>query len=282
MLQTDLTLRCVECGASGLSLQTDGAYDCVSCGHHFLCHSHRNIPILVSSSSRLQTDEILKTQVSSQRVDRKAAQSHWQTGNLTQLLEKSTGRDLLSFGSGDGGDRAWLESKGYNVTSFDIYPGDFTDCICDGHDLPFADASFDIVTSIAVFEHLYQPFVAAREIKRVLKPGGVHVGTVAFLEPFHANSYFHMSHLGITEVHRAAGFNHVEVFPGWPFFVALESSFWIWNRLPAIHMLTRGWQHAKFAVGKSLWTLGYRLKGSKLPSSFQTGYSGSLIFKASS
>ena len=37
----------------------------------------------------------------------------------------------------------------------------------------FADASFDIVITIDVFEHLFDPAAAAREIHRTLKPGGV-------------------------------------------------------------------------------------------------------------
>lgn len=38
--------------------------------------------------------------------------------------------------------------------------------------LPFADASFDVVTAIQVMEHLENPFLFAREAARVLKPGG--------------------------------------------------------------------------------------------------------------
>jgi len=44
--------------------------------------------------------------------------------------------------------------------------------------LPFPDASFDVVTMLAVLEHLAQPRAMVEEIARVLKPGGAVVLTV--------------------------------------------------------------------------------------------------------
>lgn len=42
----------------------------------------------------------------------------------------------------------------------------------DALELPFDDGSFDVVRSERVFQHLADPYAAAREIARVLRPGG--------------------------------------------------------------------------------------------------------------
>jgi len=42
----------------------------------------------------------------------------------------------------------------------------------------FADESFDLVITQDVFEHLFNPDLAIREIARTLRPGGAHVATV--------------------------------------------------------------------------------------------------------
>jgi hypothetical protein len=65
-------------------------------------------------------------------------------------------------------------------TGLDIVEGPNVDIVGDAHDLAavLPEASFSLVFSIAVFEHLAMPWKAALSINRVLAPGGlVFIGT---------------------------------------------------------------------------------------------------------
>lgn len=44
----------------------------------------------------------------------------------------------------------------------------------------FPDATFDVVISSDVFEHIPHPYDAHSEVYRILRPGGVHIMTVPF------------------------------------------------------------------------------------------------------
>jgi SAM-dependent methyltransferase len=68
--------------------------------------------------------------------------------------------------------------------------------------LPFNDETFSLVVSQAVFEHLPNPFQAAKEILRVLKPGGTVLIDTAFMTPFHADPdhYFNMTTEGLRAI----------------------------------------------------------------------------------
>ncbi|GGH28009.1 hypothetical protein GCM10007036_36950 [Alsobacter metallidurans] len=123
------------------------------------------------------------------------------------------GEKMLDLGCGDRN----FEKICRQVTGFDYlgvdYDGDKPDMLADAHALPFSDSAFAFVLSVAVLEHLAFPDIAVSEAFRVLQPGGMFIGTVAFLEPFHMNSHYHMTHLGLQAVLSRAGFDVVAIAP---------------------------------------------------------------------
>jgi SAM-dependent methyltransferase len=64
-----------------------------------------------------------------------------------------------------------------------------TDLIADVHRLPFADGVFDAVIALNAFEHYRDPQRAAREIYRMLRPGGRVLIHTAFLQPLHESPW---------------------------------------------------------------------------------------------
>jgi SAM-dependent methyltransferase/uncharacterized protein YbaR (Trm112 family) len=76
-----------------------------------------------------------------------------------------------------------------------------TDVVGDAHRLPFVDGSFAAVLSLNTFEHLHAPATAARELYRVLQPGGEVYVQTAFLQPLHEepDHFFNASEFGVRE-----------------------------------------------------------------------------------
>jgi SAM-dependent methyltransferase len=86
-----------------------------------------------------------------------------------------------------------------NVVNYEIVPYDTTDVLGVGEELPFKDNSFDGVFSLAVLEHVKDPFKCASEITRVMKPGASLYCVVPFLQPLHGypHHYYNMSIQGL-------------------------------------------------------------------------------------
>lgn len=136
---------------------------------------------------------------------------------LTYLPKaKNTESYMLDLGCGDATHRWVYEHAGYKYAGLDIENAS-APIIGDAHCLPFPDSLFDLVIAVTVFEHIRFPFVAMNEVFRVMKSGGKFMGTVAFLEPFHGNSYYHHTHLGILNSLNHAGFEVEIISPmdGW-------------------------------------------------------------------
>jgi SAM-dependent methyltransferase len=100
-----------------------------------------------------------------------------------------------------------------NVVNFEIVPYDTTDVCGVGEILPFVDHVFDAVISVAVLEHVKNPFLCAKEIARVLKPGGELICCVPFLQPLHGypHHYYNMTHQGLANLFEGFDIDRIEV-----------------------------------------------------------------------
>ncbi len=172
----------------------------------------------------------------------------------------------------------WLESKGFSVTSFDLYPTARTDVLADAHALPFPDASFDVVASLSVLQIMHDPFVAVAEVARVLAPGGIFIGTVAYLEPPYDDSRFHMTQFGLREVLARGALVDVEIGAGYSWLEALAPSFWPWNRVPTLARASRVVNRARYEAGMVLTRAYYALRGRALPDAERLAFAGALVF----
>lgn len=111
----------------------------------------------------------------------------------------------LDLGCGAGDYKNVLEKSGYRWVGLD-YKHPKAPMWADAHALPFSENTFDLIISLAVLEHIEYPAVMLREVYRVLKPGGVYLGSVAYLVPFHDRaSYYNMTHHGVWSALNNAG-----------------------------------------------------------------------------
>jgi SAM-dependent methyltransferase len=93
--------------------------------------------------------------------------------------------EILEVGSGTGNLLRRLIDKGHRARGVEINPeliaegrrwhGDLPIQAVDGIHLPFPDASFDVVLSFDVFEHIPDSDGHLAEVRRVLRPGGYYL-----------------------------------------------------------------------------------------------------------
>lgn len=91
----------------------------------------------------------------------------------------------------------YLDKVDYKI--MDPVPDYNPDIIGDIHHMPFADNSQEAVLCFAILEHVEDPFLACREIYRVLKTGGQCLIYVPFLYYFHAEKGYYSDYWRFTK-----------------------------------------------------------------------------------
>lgn len=104
--------------------------------------------------------------------------------SVDTFINKYIAEDTIALNIGSGNSK--ISEKVYNI---DIFAYDNVDIVCDIENLPFKDASIDVIFNIAVLEHVPNPQKVIDEIYRVLKPGGIIYTAFPFMQGFHASPY---------------------------------------------------------------------------------------------
>ncbi len=124
--------------------------------------------------------------------------THPYSSDVLDILDRLRQGLVLDFGAG----HTPKELLRSHVVYLDAVQYQWTDVVCPRGRLPFRDHTFDAVVSQAVFEHLQDPHHTARELHRILRPGGIiHLDT-AFMQPLHGDPwhFFNMTQHGLRQV----------------------------------------------------------------------------------
>lgn len=195
-------LECLQCPVCGSAdWERDGALGltalgCRTCGEQFplegatpLMLPEKRRTELASSVADWNDQAIippisyrLLTTIMSPQVHRSVDED----GMCRELLE-GLGPDAVVVDIGCGAAR--LDERVYRL---DIGAFPEVDVAGDAAALPFRDASLDGVIFHRVLEHVPDPLHVARELQRVVRPGGFISVILPFMEPFHLNPVDHM------------------------------------------------------------------------------------------
>lgn len=114
-------------------------------------------------------------------------------GPLYDLAAICAGKRVVDIGCGYGRNRPIVEGVGGEWVGVEPFEGGAHTVLGSAESLPFDACTFDVAIMDAVLEHVPNVEKSFSEVGRVLRPGGLFIGYVAFMECFHEISYCHLS-----------------------------------------------------------------------------------------
>jgi SAM-dependent methyltransferase len=104
-----------------------------------------------------------------------------------------------------GASSAWLQKNSGSYVASHYWPDLPLGSLKNGHfcqnleKVTFDNSSFDLVVTQDVFEHIFHPDNAFKEISRILKPGGYHVFTVPYYRGTLTSRRARVNKIGVVE-----------------------------------------------------------------------------------
>ena len=179
----------------------------------------------------------------------------YQLKRLKQDLPEPGRRVVVDVGGGlapyrallDGRSDTWvvLEKDRHHAGELRSKGGDADYLIGAAENIPLLDDTCDLVVLTEVLEHCNRPADVVNEIARILRSGGLCVGTVPQYWHVHGwpSDYFRYTMHGLEYLAEQAGLSVVRMEPkGGPILLAwavLDLTLWRWGRLPVVSLVLR-------------------------------------------
>ena len=281
-------LICPKCKVSSLELSNEYLkcknYIC-SCGVYSFINTK---PILINFNNSIVNKEFFEKNLGNSTVLRNnynkfnLLKSLFKVSSITEnnisLILNSINNDnfkILIIGGGEKGNglNHLYDKYRENIISIDIYDSENVDIICDAHDLPFKNDSFDFVIVQAVLEHVLSPNIVVQEIYRVLSEGGIVYSEIPFLQQVHEGPYdfTRFTHSG----HRYLFKNFCHIKSG---FTKGSAHFFLWALDGFMSSLFRSKKIGKFFKLLFFWILYFE---KFIPEKYNLDFAGGTFFLGS-
>ena len=135
-----------------------------------------------------------------------------QTEKVIRYLLKYVNGKTLDFGAGSAKYKQIIKEKTGEYLAFDMFSGPNIDVVGDASNTLFPEENFDTIISTQLLEHVERPWLVIKEIRRILKRGGVCILTAPFINPSHNDpgDYFRYTTSGIKSLFKNENFEIIE------------------------------------------------------------------------
>ncbi len=132
-------------------------------------------------------------------------------GEVAKHLTGRSGLDVLDIGCGVKPYQPFFAPYAATHRGLDAVPGPYVDDVGHAEALPYEDESFDVILCTQVFEHLHEPWTAVKEMRRVLRPGGLALVSTHGVFLYHPDppgsdqDYWRWTHSGLRRLFESHG-----------------------------------------------------------------------------